>query len=99
MRSSGKQECAVGSPSKGLSIVGNSKPTIQTSSEPKYKLSPLKTIWVRIVYNMSIAEWEKMRINLKPSLGLEGVDAKDFQLYATILYNQVWMTRNKVRMD
>ena len=48
---------------------------------------------------MSIAEWEKMIINLKLDLGLEGVEAKDFQLYATIFYNQVWMTRNKVRME
>ena len=79
MRSSRKQECAVGSPSKRLSIVGNSKPTIQTSCETKYKLSPLKTIWAHTVYNMSIAEWEKMIINLKPSLGLEGVEAKNFQ--------------------
>ena len=49
MWSSRKQERKVGSPSKGLPIVGNSKPTIQTSCEPKYKLSLLKTIWARTI--------------------------------------------------
>ena len=49
MRSSRKQERKVGSPSKGLPIVGNSKPTIQTSCELKYKLSLLKTIWARTI--------------------------------------------------
>ena len=48
---------------------------------------------------MSIAEWEKMIINLKLDLGLEGVEAKDFQLYATILCDQIWMTRNKFRLE
>ena len=34
-------ECAFGSSSNELPIVGNPKPTIQIGCKPKYKLSPL----------------------------------------------------------
>ena len=40
-----------------------------------------------------------MIINPKHGLGLEGEEAKDFQLYATILCDQIWMTRNKFRLE
>ena len=44
-----KQECATGSPSKGLPIVGKPKPTIQIDYEPKYGLSSLALFWERTI--------------------------------------------------
>ena len=41
--------CAIGFQSKALPIVGNSKPTIQISCEPKYRLRPLKITWARTI--------------------------------------------------
>ena len=51
------------------------------------------------MHNVSIADWVKMIINPKHGLGLEGEEPKDFQLYATILCDQIWMTRNKARLE
>ena len=51
------------------------------------------------MHNVSIANWVKMIINPKHGLDLEGEEAKDFQLYAAILCDQIWMTRNKVRLE
>ena len=49
--------------------------------------------------NVYIADWVKMIINPKHGLGLEGEEAKDFQLYAAILCDQIWMTSNKARLE
>ena len=51
------------------------------------------------MYNVSIANWVKMIIDPKHGLDLEGEEAKDFQFYAAILCDQIWMTRNKVRLE
>ena len=51
------------------------------------------------MHNVSIADWVKMIINPKHGQGLEGEEAKDFQLYAEILCDQIWMTRNKARLE
>ena len=40
-----------------------------------------------------------MIIYSKHGLGLEGEEAEDFQLYAAILCDQIWMTRNKARLE
>ncbi|KAK7832800.1 putative ribonuclease h protein [Quercus suber] len=50
------------------------------------------------MHNVSIIDWVKMIINPKLGLCLEGEEAKDFQLYAAILCDQIWLTRNKARM-
>ena len=42
---------ATKSSGKGLPIVGNPKPIIQISCEPKYKSSPLAIFWVRTNIN------------------------------------------------
>ena len=40
---------ATGSTNQGLPIIGNPKPTIQISYEPKYRSSPLTIFWVRTI--------------------------------------------------
>nr|XP_023917825.1 uncharacterized protein LOC112029377 [Quercus suber] len=51
------------------------------------------------MHNVSIIDWVKMIINPKLGLDLEGEEAKDFQLYAAILCDQIWLTMNKARME
>ena len=51
------------------------------------------------MHNVSIADWVKMIINPKHGQGLEGEEDKDFQLYAEILCDPIWMTRNKARVE
>ena len=51
------------------------------------------------MHNVPIADWVKTIINPKHGLGLEGEEAEDFQLYAAILCDQIWMTRNKARLE
>ena len=51
------------------------------------------------MHNVSIADWVKMIINPMHGLGLKGEEAKGFQLYAAILCDQIWMTRNKARLE
>ena len=40
---------ATGPSDQGLPIIGNPKPTIQISCEPKYRSSPLTIFWVRTI--------------------------------------------------
>ena len=42
---------------------------------------------------------DKSYFSIKHGLGLEGEEAKDFQLYAAILCDQIWMTMNKARLE
>lgn len=49
--------------------------------------------------NISIQDWIKIVLNLKSSLGLKVDEVNQFQLFALILCDQIWMTRNKARVD
>ena len=49
--------------------------------------------------SISMVEWVKMIINPKPSLGLDDETTKEFQLFAAIMCDQVWMSRNKARVE
>lgn len=49
--------------------------------------------------NISIQDWIKIVLNPKSSLGLKVDEVNQFQLFALILCDQIWMTRNKARVE
>ena len=49
--------------------------------------------------NISIFVWIKIILNPKGLLGLDDCDVKYFQLYALIVLDQIWMTRNKTKFE
>ena len=49
--------------------------------------------------SISIVDWVKMIINPKPFLALDDEATKEFQLFAAIMCDRVWMNRNKARVD
>ena len=49
--------------------------------------------------SLSILDWIKVILNPKSMLGLNEESVKDFQLYATILCDHLWMARNKARVE
>ena len=49
--------------------------------------------------NISIQDWIKIVLNLKSTLGLKVDAVNQFQLFALILCDQIWMTRNKARVE
>ena len=49
--------------------------------------------------NISIQDWIKIVLNSKSCLGLKVDEVNQFQLFALILCDQIWMTRNKVRVE
>ena len=49
--------------------------------------------------NISIFVWIKIILNPKGLLGLDDCDVKYFQLYALIVLDQIWVTRNKIRFE
>ena len=49
--------------------------------------------------SISIVDWVKMIINPKSFLALDDEATKEFQLFAAIMCDQVWMSRNKAYVD
>ena len=49
--------------------------------------------------NISIFAWIKIILNPKGLLGLDDCDVKYFQLYALIVLDQIWVTRNKTKFE
>ena len=49
--------------------------------------------------SLSILDWIKAILNPKSMLGLNEESVKDFQLYASILCDHLWMARNKARVE
>ena len=49
--------------------------------------------------SLSILDWIKVILNPKSMLGLNEEFVKDFQLYATILCDHLWVARNKARVE
>ena len=49
--------------------------------------------------SLSILDWIKVILNPKSMLELNEESVKDFQLYATILCDHLWVARNKARVD
>nr|XP_023927580.1 uncharacterized protein LOC112038979 [Quercus suber] len=49
--------------------------------------------------NISICVWIKIILYPKGLLGLDDCDVKYFQLYALIVLDQIWVTRNKIRFE
>ena len=49
--------------------------------------------------SLSILDWIKVILNPKSMMGLNEESVKDFQLYATILCDHLWMARNKARVE
>ena len=49
--------------------------------------------------SLSILDWIKVILNPKSMLGLNEESVNDFQLYATILCDHLWMARNKARVE
>ena len=49
--------------------------------------------------NISIQDWIKIVLNSKSCLGLKVDEVNQFQLFALILCDQIWMTRNKARVE
>ena len=49
--------------------------------------------------SLSILDWIKVILNPKSMLELNEESVKDFQLYATILCDHLWVARNNARVD
>ena len=49
--------------------------------------------------SISIVDWVKMIINPKSFLALDDEATKEFQLFAAIMCDQVWISRNKAYVD
>ncbi|XP_065634872.1 uncharacterized protein LOC136069815 [Quercus suber] len=49
--------------------------------------------------NISIYDWIKIMLNPRALLGLDDSEEKCFQLYALLVCDQIWMTRNKTRFE
>ena len=49
--------------------------------------------------SISIVDWVKLIINLKSFLALDDEASKEFQLFAAIMCDHVWMCRNKARVE
>ena len=49
--------------------------------------------------SISIVDWVKLIINPKSFLALDDETSKEFQLFAAIMCDHVWMCRNKARVE
>ncbi|KAK9995936.1 hypothetical protein SO802_020622 [Lithocarpus litseifolius] len=62
------------------------------------RLIALWPLYMSKLSSLSILDWIKVILNPKSMLGLNEESVKDFQLYATILCDHLWMARNKARV-
>ena len=49
--------------------------------------------------SLSVVDWIKVILNQKTKLGLDEEAARDFQLYAAILCDQIWMSKNIAKVE
>ena len=56
-------------------------------------------IYMSKLSSLSILGWIKVILNPKSMLGLNEESVNDFQLYASILCDHLWMVRNKARVE